>query len=359
MMRIQLLFLSAAVLCAVLLAGCSAGPAAETASVSATAAVSEDTAVPVTVFAMDTVMELTPYGPNAEEAGTRAAARLQELDRTLSTTDEDSDISKANHSQGQAVPVSEDTATLLEAALRLGAETGGALDISIYPVVKAWGFTTSSYQVPSQETLDQLLSRVDASAVEFDAEARTVTVPDGMEIDLGSIAKGYAGDQIMALFRDCGVTSAIISLGGNVQTLGAKPDGSPWRVAVQAPDGNSYAGVLEVTDQAVITSGGYERYFEADGELYWHIIDPSTGYPAKNGVVSATVVGDSGTVCDALSTALFILGPDKAAEFWRTHGGFEYILITDEEEVILTPGLESSFSLYGDWTGHTLTVVTP
>ena len=359
MTRIRSLRLSAAVLCAALLAGCSAAPAAETLPVSETAAVSEDIAVPVTVFAMDTVMELTPYGPHAEEAGARAVARLQELDHTLSTTDEDSDIYRANHSQGQAVPVSEDTAALLEAALRLGAETGGALDISIYPVVKAWGFTTSSYQVPSQETLDRLLAYVDDSAVEFDAEARTVTVPDGMEIDLGSIAKGYAGDQVIALFRDCGVTSAIISLGGNVQTLGTKPDGSPWRVAVQAPDGSSYAGVLEVIDQAVVTSGGYERYFEADGEIYWHIIDPSTGYPAKNGVVSATVVGDSGMVCDALSTALFILGPDKAAEFWRTYGGFEYILITDEGEILLTPGLEDCFSLYGDWTSHTLTVVTP
>ena len=153
---------------------------------------------------------------------------------------------------------------------------------------------------------------------------------------------------------------ATTSGSSTIRAIGSKPDGSAWRIAIQDPnDSSAYAGVVSATDLAIDTSGGYERYFEADGEIYWHIIDPSTGYPAKNGVVSATVVGDSGMVCDALSTTLFILGPDKAAEFWRAHGGFEYLLITDQDEVILTPGLKDCFSLYGDWTGHALTVVTP
>lgn len=349
MMRSFSFLLSVALLLAALSAGCS----------TRSQAAPEESADPVTVFAMDTVMELTPYGPRAGEAGALAASRLRELEALLSTTDENSEIYQINHSPGTAVPISSDTAALLESALCLCEETKGALDISIYPVVRAWGFTTGRHQVPSRETLDRLLAHVDAAQVDFDPEARTVTVPEGVEIDLGSVAKGYAGDQILDLFRDCGITSAILNLGGNVQTLGPRPDGSPWRVAVQSPNGTGYVGVLEVSDQAVVTSGGYERYFEENGQVYWHIIDPATGSPARNGILSATVTGASGLVCDGLSTALFILGPEEAEALWRERGGFEYLLITEEEELILTPGLADCFTPSDDWADHTLTVVTP
>lgn len=317
---------------------------------------SAETAAPRTVFAMDTVMELTPYGAAAEAAGALAEARIQELEAALSVTQAGSDIYAVNHSGGEATQVSEDTAVLLENALRICRQTDGALDVSIYPVVKAWGFTTGEYQVPDAETIQKLLAGVDYSAVAFQPEARTVALPAGMEIDLGGIAKGYTGDQVMKIFREQGVTSAIISLGGNVQVLGAKPDGSAWRVAVQNPQGGGYAGVLEVVDQAVITSGGYERYFEQDGETYWHIIDPATGAPAKNGVVSVTVVGDSGMLCDALSTALFILGTERAAAYWRTYGGFDYVMITEDGEILVTQGLADRFTCSDGWT---VTVVEP
>lgn len=312
------------------------------------------TAEPRIVFAMDTVMELTPYGEGAEAAGALAEARIQELEAALSVTQEGSDIYAVNHSDGAAVTVSEDTAALLESALQICAQTDGALDISIYPVVKAWGFTTGEYQVPDTETIRSLRSNVNYAAVEFRPETRTVTLPEGMEIDLGSIAKGYTGDQVMEIFRAQGVASAYISLGGNVQVLGSKPDGSAWRIAVQNPRGDGYAGILEVVDQAVITSGGYERYFEQDGETYWHIIDPETGAPAKNGAISVTVVGDSGMLCDALSTALFILGPERAAAYWRTYGGFDYVMITEDGEILITPGLAGRFTCESGWD---LTVV--
>ena len=135
-----------------------------------------------------------------------------------------------------------------------------------------------------------------------------------------------------------------------------KPDGSPWRVAVQSPDGDGYAGVLEIADKAVVTSGGYQRYFEQDGETYWHIIDPRTGCPARSGVLSVTVVADEGVVCDALSTALFVMGPEEAAAYWRMQGGFEYILIDEAGAVTITEGLEGCFSLYGSWEGRPLSV---
>ncbi len=311
---------------------------------------------PVTVFAMDTMMELMPYGPHGEEAGAQAVTRLQELEKLLSVTAEDSDIGRINHSQGTPVAVDGETFALLKAALELGERTGGALDITIYPVIRAWGFTTDSFQVPEEKELEKLLDKVDYQAVQLDGEGQTVTLPAGMELDLGSVAKGYAGDQVIALFREAGVTSAIISLGGNVQTLGARPDGTPWRVAVRDPSGAGLAGVLEVTDRAVVTSGGYERYFEADGERYWHILDPKTGCPARSGVASATVVGESGLVCDGLSTALFILGAEKAEALWRAMGGFDYLLIGEDGSVTITSGIADQFQAAED--GLAVTVVT-
>ena len=335
------LLLAAALL---LLAGCdgSAGKESESASRS--------------VFAMDTVMDVTAYGENAEQAVVAAVERITALEQKFSVTMEDSDINAVNHAYGKPVEVSEDTAALLHDALHYCMLTHGALDVSVYPVLKAWGFTTQDYRVPKEDELQDLLSRVDYSKVQCDGN--TVTVPSGMEIDLGSVAKGYTGDQIMQLYRDQGVTSGMVSLGGNVQTLGSKPDGSAWRIAVQNPLGEGYVGVVEVRDEAVVTSGGYERYFERNGEVYWHIIDPSTGAPAKNGVISATIISDSGTRCDALSTALFILGRDGAETYWRTHGDFEYLLVLDDGSLVLSQGIADRFSAADDWADHDLTVVT-
>jgi len=184
-----------------------------------------------------------------------------------------------------------------------------------------------------------------------------VTVGEGMQLDLGSVAKGYTGDRVTDLFRNAGVTSAILNLGGNVQTLGAKPDGKPWRVAVNDPLGNGYAGVIEVADKAVITSGGYERYFVEDGTVYRHIIDPADGYPVDNGLLSVTIIGDEGVLCDAFSTALFVMGADRAAEFWQTSDDFEAILLTEDGEILVTEGIAADFEPLGDWSAAPLTVL--
>ena len=295
------------------------------------------------LFAMDTVMDLSVYTDD-DTLLTDAARLVSDLEHTLSTTDPGSEIYTANHT-GSAV-LSDHTAALLEKALGFCKKTGGALDLSIYPVVRAWGFTTEQYQIPSREELDTLLPKVDYTKIHFRADDRTLSLPEGMEIDLGSVAKGYTGDQLAALFRSRGVTSALLNLGGNVQAVGAKPDGSPWRVGIQDPQGESYLGVLSVIDQAVITSGGYERFFTGDdGTVYWHIIDPATGAPARSGLISATAVGPEGAYCDALSTSLFIMGPEKATQFWRENRDFEMILVTDQNQVLITPGLADSFRL--------------
>jgi thiamine biosynthesis lipoprotein len=253
--------------------------------------------------------------------------------------------------------VSQHTAQLLTAALGLCDRTNGALDLSIYPVVRAWGFTTGSYQVPDEETIDTLLSNVDYTQIGFDSETSLVTLPEGMEIDLGSVAKGYTGDLVCDLLRENGVTSALLNLGGNVQAVGAKPDGSPWRIAIQDPTGEDYLGVLEVENQAVITSGGYERYFEEDGVTYWHIIDPATGSPAHSGLISVTIVGDQGVVCDGLSTSLFVLGLEDAAELWRESDDFEAIFVSEDGSITITGGLADVFTPLGSYADEKVTVL--
>lgn len=307
-----------------------------------------------TFFAMDTVMTLRLYQGGDEALLDAAQGRVEELEGLLSVTDESSEVRALNR-DGAATGLSPETADLLGAALDLCERTGGALDISTYPVLRAWGFTTGEYAVPSGEDISALLPLVDYTRIELDGDA--VLLPPGMEIDLGSVAKGYAGDQLSRLLRENGVTSALLDLGGNIQTVGAKPDGSPWRVAVRDPQGDGTVGVAEVEDQAVITSGGYERYFEENGVRYWHILDPETGKPARNGLASVTVVGESGVLCDALSTALFVMGLDGALDHWRRHRDFEAVFVLEDGSVTITAGLESRFTL--SQTNRALTVAPP
>lgn len=306
-------------------------------------------------MAMDTFMTLSVYAqsPAAGEALLEeAAGEIRRLEGLLSVTDPGSEIYQVNH--GGAVSLSEPVRELLEKALELCRETGGALDVTVYPAVRAWGFTTGEYRVPEEAELSALVERVDYGRVSLDGDR--LALPEGVELDLGSVGKGWTGDRLTALFREAGVSSAIMELGGNVQALGTKPDGAPWRVAVQAP-GGGYAGVLEIADKAVVTSGGYQRYFEQDGETYIHIIDPATGRPARTGLASVTIVADSGLRGDGLSTALFVMGREKAEAFWRGNPEFDFILLGEDGTAAITEGLEECFSLYGGWEGRPLEII--
>lgn len=320
-----------------------------------------------TIFAMDTVMELRVHGDNAAAALQLIIDEINSLERTLSVTREGSDVWKINHAGGEQVKVGRDASYLLELARILGEQTGGALDVTMYPVVKAWGFTTSEYRIPDETELQELLERVDYEKIEVVLKSEDiissdldayVTLPVGMEMDLGSIAKGYAGERAADLLRENGVTSALLNMGGNVQSVGAKPDGTPWRIGIRDPHGSSgsYLGVVELIDQAAVTSGGYERYFEEDGVRYWHIMDPATGAPARSGLVSVTIIGDRGSVCDGLSTSLFVLGVEGALDYWRTYGDFEAILVDEDNNVWITAGLKDCFTLV-EGTQYTLRIV--
>ena len=298
-------------------------------------------------ISMDTYISFTVYGENAENAAKAAQEETQRLEALFSVTDPDSEVSKINNSGGEAVNIGTDTASVIAEALRIGAASDGALDITLRPVIKEWGFTTGEYKIPDSGTLAALLEYVDYKAVTLDGG--TVSVPKEYRIDLGSVAKGYVGDRTISVLRENGIASALVNLGGNVQTLGTKPDGENWRVAVQNPFGEGNLCVIEISDKAIVTSGNYERYFEDEnGTRYHHIIDPKDGYPADNGLVSATIIGESGVECDALSTAVFVMGEDRAGELWRNDGGFEMILVTDEGKMLVTEGLTGCFENRSD-----------
>lgn len=303
-------------------------------------------------FSMDTYMEITVYASKGEAAIASCKDEIYRLEALLSVTDENSDIGRVNAAGSAAV--SADTAEIIKCAIQTGEETNGALDITVYPVLKAWGFTTGDCAVPDAETLDALLQNVDCTQIRL--EGGTVTVPAGVQLDLGALAKGYASDKAAEILRENGITSALINLGGNIMTVGSNPDGSPWRIGIRNPFSlDENIGVIEIADKAVVTSGGYERCFTAeDGETYHHIIDPSTGAPARSGLVSVTIIGGSGMMCDALSTALFVMGAERAEEYYREKGDFDMILVTEDGEIFITEGIADSFT---DLAGLPVTVI--
>ena len=306
-----------------------------------------------TFFAMDTVMDFTIYG----ESGLidQSESLIASLESLVSVTDADSELYAIN--QTGSGTLTGKASSLMEQALEICRRTDGALDLSIYPIVRAWGFTTGSYQVPDEAEIQALLPLVDYRKIQYDAADGDVTLPEGMKIDLGSVAKGYAGQLAAQMLREHGVQSALLNLGGNVQTVGAKPDGSPWQIGIKDPQGEDAMMVLSVEDQAVVTSGGYERYFEQDGQTYWHVMDPSTGHPADSGLISVTIVGDEGVVCDGLSTALFVMGLEKAADLWAQSCDFEAVFVTASGEVYITEGLRDRFALTEQYADTPVSVI--
>lgn len=301
-----------------------------------------------TTFAMDTVMTFTVIHEDGDEIIIDAEQEIRRLENLLSVTVESSDISKLNAAAGkEALDMQIDTQVLLAKGKELGEKTGGAFDIAISPIVKAWGFTEEEHHVPTQAELDALLPVTDPSDVILDA-GKAYLQKEGMAVDLGGIAKGYASDKVSELLKEKGVESAIVSLGGNVVGIGRKPDGEKWEVALANPlDANDYCGLISIEDKAVVTSGGYQRFFEENGRKYHHIIDPATGYPAESGLLSVTIISESGTEADVLSTALFVMGLEDALEYWQKNGGFEAIFITEAGEVIATEGADACFAFEG------------
>lgn len=329
----------------IMLVGCSNENEVNTSKTTSTTTVNDAIPASKEFFAMDTYMEVDAYGDNGEKAVAKAEKEVNKLDSILSTGKSTSEISKLNKNKKQVV--SADTMSLIKESVKISKTTNSAFNPTIYPLMELWGFTTKNYYVPKDNEIKPLLNHMVIDNIKIDERKNEVSFKDSnMEIDLGAIAKGYTSSKIIDIFKENNIKSGMVTLGGNVQVLGKKPDGSLWKVGIQNPIGeDEYLGVLQISDKAVITSGGYERNFTKNGKIYHHILDPSNGYPANNGLTSVTIISSDGTLADALSTSLFVMGKDKAIDFYKkSNYNFDFILYTSDNKLIISYGIEDIFS---------------
>lgn len=301
------------------------------------------------LYAMDTYMTFKVYGKDREKALNEIVSRVQELDEIFSIS-KNGAISELN--KEKSLDDNEEVIELIKTANDISNETDGALDITVYPLMDEWGFVSKQYRIPDDEKIKEILKSVNYNYVNIDDDE--ITLENDAKVDLGSIVKGYTGDVIADVLKRYNVKYAIASLGGNIEIYKKKPDGKPWKIGVDNPfkeneGDNTTIGDITINDgrdgKAIITSGDYERYFEKDGKRYHHILDPKTGYPVDNGVRSVTIVSENGTFADALSTTLFVLGKDKAKEYWKNHSDeFDYVMVMEDKKIIVSEGLKDDFT---------------
>jgi len=296
-------------------------------------------------FAMDTLVEMrfvSVDNAGDEEIIGSVIAEIERLEALLSRSETDSDVVAINRAAGQqAVAVSPETLALIEEALYFAEISGGAFDPTIAPLTDAWGFWDQAHRLPADEELARALELVDYSMVELDPEKKTVYLPlEEMALELGGIAKGYIVDRALELLSSKGVTSAFVNAGGDIGLIGLRPDGEPWKIGVGHPrEEGAVIVVIPLSGGAVVTSGDYRRFFEEDGVIYHHIIDPATGYPAGD-LISVTITAPTVMEADALSTAVFVLGPEAGMSLVESLPHIEGILIGPGLEIYLSSGLE-------------------
>ena len=298
---------------------------------------------------LNTVITISIYEDTGEKVFNDAFDKISSIEKAMSVTLSDSEVSVLATMAGiSPCVVSDETYFIIKDAFDISAQSGGAFNLAIGPLVKLWGVNTAAPRVPSLTELERVKDLLDYNAVILsDTDKSVYLTLEGMSIDLGAIAKGYAGDAAADVLRSYGVKSAIIDLGGNVVTIGGRPDGADWRIGIRNPiiGESGHIGVVAVQDKAVVTSGGYERYFESEGRYYHHIFDGKTGYPADSGLLSVTVISDSSTDADKLSTVAFVLGYRDGAEFLGKYTDTEAVFITTDLEVYMTPGIKDAFTI--------------
>jgi thiamine biosynthesis lipoprotein len=301
---------------------------------------------------LGTTVTVTIYDEVPNGAFEKVFSRIKDIEEKMSTSEEDYDsteLMKVNRNAGkQPVEVSQDTFTVVKAGLEFTALTDGAFDVTVGPLVDLWGIGTEEAEVPSEEEIAAVLPKIDADKVRLDAEAGTIYLEEeGMALDVGGIAKGYAADEVASMLKDMGVEHALLDFGGNILTVGKKPNGDEWKIGIQNPGQTrgKYLGIVTTGPKTIVTSGNYERYFEKDGVRYHHILDTENGYPSRTGLASVTIVTDRSMAADALATAAYAMGPEKGLEFVRELRDVEAAFVSKENEVFLTDGMRSVFSL--------------
>jgi len=297
---------------------------------------------------MGTVIIQKIYHKDADKIAKEVNDRIAGIESAMTINKSGGEINLLNDAAGKEyVKLGEDTLYVLNKAKQYGEISNGAFDVTIGPLVKSWGVFTDNPKVPSKSEIDELLKLVNYKDINIDFENSTAMLSKkGQIVDLGGIAKGFAGDAAIEIYKKYGVESALISLGGNILTLGGKPDGTPWSVGIRNPRGadGSYIGIVSVKDKAVVSSGDYERFFEKDGVRYHHILDPKTGYPANTGLIGTTIVSDYSIDADALSTTVFVLGLEEGMKLVESLEGVEAVFITEDKKIYVTDGLKDTFT---------------
>ena len=303
--------------------------------------------------AFDTFISITTYGTDAEAALKNTADLIDDMDSKLNSTHTNTEIYDLNQT-GEATDCSEDLKNIVSEGIDYYEETDGALNFALYPLSIAWGFRNcGDFRIPSEDEIAELLPLAEPS--EIDLSNGIKYKKDGMQLDLLYLSKGYTGDKISeTLLSDYtdGLSGALITLGGNITMVGSKPDGKPWKVGIQDPNGESgtYVAVVSIdgeegSSKSVCTDGIYVDSFEQDGKTYHHLIDPSTGYPAESGIVSASVIAEDNSMGDAFASALVVMGYDKAVDFWKTSSrDFDMILVDTTGTIYVTEGISANVS---------------
>lgn len=301
---------------------------------------------------MDTVINVRVYAQSqrqGEEAIDQVLSLMEELEGELSRHIPGSPVDEINRRAGrEPVEVPDSVLYVVEQALETAGETGGAFDITVAPLLDLWAFGTEHARIPAEGEIRERLPYVDYTGVQVDRAAGRVFLPrEGMSIDLGGVAKGYVVDRSILALKDMGFESAYLDAGGDIRVMGEKPDGTPWRIGIRHPrDRTKIYAVLSLgPDLAVVTSGDYQRFFEEAGRRYHHILDPETGYPAEEGVISATVIASDTITADILSTAFVVLGVAESLEIAERMPGVEAVLITPDLEAHMSSGVKDIIEL--------------
>ena len=328
-------------------AGCEASPADDQSS---------------HVFVMGTVFEVRAIGEDLQPALTEAEQVLYSTDAQISWRQEKSLTAAFNQTHQQDMtPVG----PLIETALKISADSGGALDPTVLPLSRVWDFDRlgdadfdiQSMTVPDDTRIREALSRVGWEKLSYDEGTHLLSSADkGVSIELGAVGKGYAADQAIAVLKKAGVTGGMINAGSTISVTGHKADGSAFRVAVRDPRGeqSDYIGLLTLTDTSIGTSGDYERYFEQNGVRYHHILDPKTGYPADSGLMQVTIICESGALADALSTACFVLGLEEGMALADKYGALALMVDTGRQVWYNSDEVPDLLEFSGEEKGYVL-----
>lgn len=297
----------------------------------------QNNAVPETIngFYFDTFISITLYQPITPELKDNCLALCDKYENMFSAAIDNSDIYKINHANGEPVIVANETIELVELAIHFARLSDGLCDPTIYPLSSLWDYKSDNPTIPDSKSLSDAISHINYQNILISDNTITLHDPDA-QIDLGFIAKGYIADKLKEYLLSQNITSGIINLGGNVLLIGSKPGGEKYNIGIEYPFGNKSEPItsVSVADVSVVTSGIYERYFENNGQIYHHILNPFTGYPENNQLYSVTIVGPSSAICDALSTTVFLLGIDKCKELMVDYPDYQVIFVTNEYQVI-------------------------